>query len=207
MKGHHIICFLLQSEKVTREHVFDLAPHSGRSKPVISLRIQVLPHHTNRNPFKLPSHLILVGPPGPAPTPGMEKVGGGKTTPATAPDSKWAVRCRRVGEHTSNSKWMAAASYFFESGGGGGTRRSALPCWKEHVLFLSLCYFTLGGGWRQLWAPAAERAPSLCTSISITPPPLCVCRRSGVWKSAPKWRLSPQAASERHHNCTLLKGS
>lgn len=78
------------------------------------------------------------------------------------------------------------------------TRSSSLNCaasyWEE--------------GWKQLPAPAAERGPSLCTSIRITPPPLC----ARVWwrvceRATPSGDMPPCPAEllENHHTGTLLK--
>lgn len=86
-------------------------------------------------------------------------------------------------------KMSSTATFWSVSGGVRGfcavlleaisreTRSSSLNCaasyWEE--------------GWKQLPAPAAERGPSLCTSIRITPPPLCARVMASVWKSSPQW--------------------
>lgn len=120
------------------------------------------------------------------------------------PDSKWAVRL--LSDWGANVKLQVDDCCFIFLR--VGIQRSALPCWKEHVLFLSLCYFTLGGGWRQLRAPAAERAPSLCTSISITSATALCVHEEHCMEECPQVAafLAAPSRLEYHHDCNLLKG-
>lgn len=142
------------------------------------------------------------GPPGLAPNPGRES---GKFSPGSNPLISCCQVLSDLVEETSDSStdgcWIFCECFC------GDWKGSVLPCWKarvwKHALFLSLRCFVLGGGWRQLPAPAAERGPSLCTSISITPSPLCVWMRVCVDEEECAWegvcRRAPPSGDIPHN--------